>query len=371
VPLDFETLVPDLPSMPVHSPEQDQAAWSVAESAAAFVGAVVRAFETRGLRAGQLAFDKDDAECIDFVTAASNLRSAVFGIPLQSRFIVKEIAGNIIPAIATTNAIIAGYIAVEALKVLKAGGSVRDCSSVFLCRALSGKRKDRLLVSSKLHPPNAYCFVCGTASVTVELDLGSATAMLLVQEVLRTKLSFHEPNLRDGEPRAHTARRRARAPPAQTDAPSPSTPPARSPSHRSALAAARTGDRVLYECGDLDEEEAAAEEAKLGKLLTDPPFNLRNGAMLHVDDQSQSLTCQLIVSHNAELDLEQHPLGFVVKGAAAAASQPPPNPAANGRAGVGPSSAAVGVDDDFEIVEGPPPASSTTAANGKKRARAH
>jgi ubiquitin-like 1-activating enzyme E1 B len=43
----------------------------------------------------------------DFVTAASNLRSHIFGIELQSRFQVKEKAGNIVPVVGTTNAIVA------------------------------------------------------------------------------------------------------------------------------------------------------------------------------------------------------------------------------------------------------------------------
>ena len=55
-----------------------------------------------------LQFSKDSALDLDFVTAATNLRAAVFSIPLQSKFDVKSIAGNIIPAIATTNAIVAG-----------------------------------------------------------------------------------------------------------------------------------------------------------------------------------------------------------------------------------------------------------------------
>lgn len=36
-----------------------------------------------------LLFDKDDNDAMDFVTAASNLRSANFTIPLKSRFDVK------------------------------------------------------------------------------------------------------------------------------------------------------------------------------------------------------------------------------------------------------------------------------------------
>ena len=41
------------------------------------------------------------------VLTLSNIRSHIFGIPLQSYHDAKGIAGNIIPAIATTNAIIA------------------------------------------------------------------------------------------------------------------------------------------------------------------------------------------------------------------------------------------------------------------------
>ena len=49
-------------------------------------------------------FDKDDPLAMRFVTAASNLRSHVFGIePLQSVYAAKGIAGNIIPAIATVS----------------------------------------------------------------------------------------------------------------------------------------------------------------------------------------------------------------------------------------------------------------------------
>ena len=56
-----------------------------------------------------ITFDKDDEDTLIFVAAASNLRSFSFGIPLKSNLTSKEIAGNIIPAIATTNAIIAGF----------------------------------------------------------------------------------------------------------------------------------------------------------------------------------------------------------------------------------------------------------------------
>lgn len=68
---------------------------------------------------GNLSFDKDDQLAVEFVTAAANTRAASFGIPLHSLFEAKGIAGNIVHAVATTNAIIAGLIVIEAIKVLK------------------------------------------------------------------------------------------------------------------------------------------------------------------------------------------------------------------------------------------------------------
>lgn len=55
---------------------------------------------------------------MDFVTAASNLRSACYGIPRQSAFDAKGMAGNIIHAVATTNAMVAGLLVTEAIKVI-------------------------------------------------------------------------------------------------------------------------------------------------------------------------------------------------------------------------------------------------------------
>ena len=66
-----------------------------------------------------ITFDKDDEDTLDFVTASANLRSIIFGIETKSRFDIKQMAGNIIPAIATTNAIVAGLCVLEAYKVLR------------------------------------------------------------------------------------------------------------------------------------------------------------------------------------------------------------------------------------------------------------
>eukprot|EP00658_Telonema_sp_P-2_P016952 TRINITY_DN16563_c0_g2_i4.p1 TRINITY_DN16563_c0_g2~~TRINITY_DN16563_c0_g2_i4.p1 ORF type:complete len:303 (-),score=86.20 TRINITY_DN16563_c0_g2_i4:336-1244(-) len=65
-------------------------------------------------------FEKDDDSNfhIDWVTAASNLRARCYGIPTADRNQTKVIAGKIIPAIATTTAMVAGLVCLELCKVV-------------------------------------------------------------------------------------------------------------------------------------------------------------------------------------------------------------------------------------------------------------
>merc|ERR1711972_487790 len=66
-------------------------------------------------------FEKDDDENfhIDFLTIATNLRAANYSIKLSERSHVKVTAGRIIPALATTTAMICGLVDVEFLKLVK------------------------------------------------------------------------------------------------------------------------------------------------------------------------------------------------------------------------------------------------------------
>lgn len=68
------------------------------------------------------------------MTAAANIRASSFGIPLHSLFDAKGIAGNIVHAVATTNAIIAGLIVIEAIKVLEADFQNCRCVLINLCQ---------------------------------------------------------------------------------------------------------------------------------------------------------------------------------------------------------------------------------------------
>lgn len=151
------------------------------------------------LRAGEdtISFDKDDDDTLDFVTAAANLRSAAYGILGKSRWEVKgqrrvyssfasrnschdpssEMAGNIIPAIATTNAIIAGLIVLQALHLLrKSYNSLRNVHVQF--------KPIMPLSTINLCPPNPSCGVCRDTYTELLCDPSRATLGEVVNGLL-------------------------------------------------------------------------------------------------------------------------------------------------------------------------------------------
>lgn len=94
-------------------------------------------------------------------------------------------AGNIIPAIATTNAITAGLCVLQAFKVLRE--DYKSARMVFLSRSA-----DRAFSAEKLSPPNPGCEICGVARTGIEADITRATLGDLVEKVLRGALGYGE-----------------------------------------------------------------------------------------------------------------------------------------------------------------------------------
>jgi ubiquitin-like 1-activating enzyme E1 B len=92
-------------------------------------------------------------------------------------------AGNIIPAIATTNAIVAGLCVLQARHIL--AHDLDKAKMVFL-----SKRADQAFVTEPLRPPNPYCQVCGI--VRAELCIAPGTTLERVVRDLRDRLGYGE-----------------------------------------------------------------------------------------------------------------------------------------------------------------------------------
>lgn len=139
-----------------------------------------------------LVWDKDDEDALNFVTAASNLRCYIFSIGPKSKFEtkckiliffqffkakyyfydIKALAGSIIPAIATTNAIVAGLIVLQAFKVLK--NKQDECKAVYLRDKPSTNNK--LITGCVSFKPNEKCYVCATKpEITIKLNTETFT----------------------------------------------------------------------------------------------------------------------------------------------------------------------------------------------------
>mmetsp|Transcript_5777 Transcript_5777/g.12623 ORF Transcript_5777/g.12623 Transcript_5777/m.12623 type:complete len:773 (+) Transcript_5777:1-2319(+) len=204
-------------------------------------------------------FDKDDDMAMRFVTAASNLRSYVFSIePLQSLYDAKGIAGNIIPAIATTNAIVAGLQVLQSFHILRAQlakeeGTLKDmCRYIYCLRDKT--RKGYLLQPTTLPEPNPNCFVCRNATISLSLNTKEWTLGMLLNRVIKKELGFAQPSIMIGE------------------------------------------DSIVYEEGeDIDPSEYSTNLSK--KLVNLPAGGLGHGSSIRVEDFTQDLEVDVSVSH--------------------------------------------------------------------------
>ncbi|XP_042209529.1 SUMO-activating enzyme subunit 2-like isoform X1 [Homarus americanus] len=173
---------------------QDQRPWTITECRDIFNTSVGNLYERlqKILDDDTLVWDKDDKDSMDFVTACSNIRAHIFGIQQKTRFDVKSMAGNIVPAIATTNAIIAGLIVLEAMKILQ--GKIEECKTVYLNRKPNPRK--RLLVPCVLDKPNPKCYVCSEKpELCVRLNIEKTTVRTLEDKILKSALNMVAPDV--------------------------------------------------------------------------------------------------------------------------------------------------------------------------------
>ncbi|RLN98749.1 hypothetical protein BBJ28_00017419 [Nothophytophthora sp. Chile5] len=234
----------------------DRDVWSVAECVTRFVSCIARVLASEQTRAhlGSYEFDKDDATAMEFVTAAANLRASVFSIPMESLYSCKGIAGNIIPAIATTNAIVAGFQVLEAFRILQAAKPVGEACKYTYCNR-SWNARGVLLDPSALSKPNPQCYVCSKHIVELAVDTNRMLLRELVELVLKKKLGVNEPTI-------------------------------------------SLGANTIYEEGE-DAEPSLA--VNLGKRLAAlPGKGVQHDTMVSIEDFSQDFRCSIRVLHRDE-----------------------------------------------------------------------
>ncbi|KAG6613516.1 Ubiquitin-activating enzyme (E1) [Phytophthora cinnamomi] len=290
----------------------DRDVWSVSECVTRFVSCIVRTLSSEQERAnlGSYEFDKDDATAMEFVTAAANLRASVFSISMESLYSCKGIAGNIIPAIATTNAIVAGFQVLEAFRILQAAKPVGEACKYTHCNR-SWNARGELLQPSTLGKPNPQCYVCSKHTVELAVDTNRMLLRDLVEQVLKKKLGVNEPTI-------------------------------------------SIGANTIYEEGE-DAETSLA--VNLEKKLADlPGKGIHHDTTVSVEDFSQDFRCNIRVLHRDEKDFgeeatELFALGGDIAELAADLKEEEVKQAALKLAAASAQDQDDDDDDDFEVVE--------------------
>jgi len=325
----------------------DSTVWSTEQCVAQILNCVEEMYSTKSgrgrLREGTVDFDKDDPVAMNFVTAACNLRASVFGIPggPQTLHDAKGIAGNIVPAIATTNAIVAGLQILEVFKLLNCGSPQGLAAAVAKCKytyCLRDKtRKGYYLQPTTLPTPSPSCYVCKKSSIHLTIDTESWTLMNLIQNVIKKRLGFNAPTI-------------------------------------------LMGDSAIYEEGE-DADEFF--ERNLPKLLSNLPCGgMKDGTSVTVEDFTQDMEIDIIIQHRGkdEWDEKKEPDLFIIGGKAPAPKQAEASTheqSQDKEAEVGAAAADDDDDDDDievldeeEVIAIAPTAVTTGQEQGKKKKRA-
>jgi len=140
-----------------------------------------------------LYWDKDDKHAMNFTSAAANIRAEIFGIEGKSQFNLKAMAGNIIPAIATTNAMVAGLILYQTFDALQ--GKIAESKNTIVDK-LPRNTSKRLIGPQCLDPPRPGCMICADKpQVTIAVNFNQLTLKDFRDNVLCKGLGLQQPDV--------------------------------------------------------------------------------------------------------------------------------------------------------------------------------
>lgn len=193
---------------------QDQRTWQLEENLAVFCYSLDTLSSRAQAGEPVIEFDKDDKDTLDFVAAAANLRSHIFGIPLHSEWEIKQMAGNIIPAIATSNALTASLSVMQAFKIMrsqsgpdnafakptannhlptstltgKADPALGGSKMVFL----NSKSTERMITTQNLSAPSFNCPVCSPYYAKLRIPTGASHTLQELVDELKRRFEYED-----------------------------------------------------------------------------------------------------------------------------------------------------------------------------------
>mmetsp|Transcript_54099 Transcript_54099/g.126318 ORF Transcript_54099/g.126318 Transcript_54099/m.126318 type:complete len:592 (+) Transcript_54099:75-1850(+) len=254
---------------------------TVAADAKGFVASVSKMYGERRDMLGKSSFSKDDPIAMDFVHCAANLRMQNYRISRLSRWDAQSIAGSIIPAVASTNAIVAGLEVVQLLHVLWSRlkkQPLREGRARTVWVRYPEPSRKKILQPSKLMEPNPDCFVCGsrTARVAVK-SLTDCKIAAFAKVCLQSQLGAHRPAVY--------------------------------------VNGSCIFDPEYPEPGEEAEEEGLHPEWSLTQ------WGLTSGSLLQVEDEGQGWSIDLALREEPDLDEKEHPSGMKVEAGADAGEE--------------------------------------------------
>lgn len=248
---------------------------SVSADAKGFVAAVAAMYAParRGL-IGQSVFSKDDQISMDFVHCAANLRMESYRIGRLSRWDAQSIAGSIIPAVASTNAIVAGLEVVQLIHVLtslmEGQETFRESRARTVWVRYPEPSRKKILQPSTLQKPNPACFVCGTSTARIAVrSLSELKIGAFVKSCVQGGLGANKPGI-------------------------------------------YLNGSCIYDPEYPEASEEAAEEG-LHPEWSLAEWGLSSGSVVQVEDEGQSFSCNIIVMEDEEMTEEAFPAGFRVE----------------------------------------------------------
>jgi len=232
---------------------------------------------------GKMIFDKDDNLQMCFINSCSNLRMYCYHIQMQSEFDNKGIAGNIIHAIATTNAIVAGVMVVQCIHLLRMNKDKRnnnnnneiDVRKLMIRSSWVNENGPKYLYAQNCDLPNPNCSICQNAIKHLIIKKDSFTFGDFINKILKKEMGFKQPDIAISHPTW------------------------------------KESETNMIECllDDDDIDDIKIKQEQFKKKLDDPSIKILNNGKVMIEDFSQDVKCHIVI-HYLDLDDNQHPTGF-------------------------------------------------------------